>query len=78
MGAGVPAKIIRETALAEGIPVIEDRPIARALYADGKMEDFVPEALLEPVAEILKWAKKLEDARKEEAELDNISISDLT
>ena len=78
MGAGVPAKIIRETALAEGIPVIEDRPIARALYADGKMEDFVPEDLLEPVAEILKWAKKLEDARKEEAELDNISISDLT
>ena len=78
MGAGVPAKIIRETALAEGIPVIEDRPIARALYADGKMEDFVPEALLEPVAELLKWAKKLEDARKEEAELDNISISDLT
>ncbi len=78
MGAGIPAKIIRETALAEGIPVIEDRPVARALYADGKMEDFVPEALLEPVAEILKWAKKLEDARKEEAELDNISISDLT
>ena len=71
------AKIIRETALAEGIPIMEDVPLARALYAKGRIEDFVPEDFLEPVAEVLKWAKHLEDARKEEAELDAVSLEDL-
>ena len=77
LGAGNTAKIIRETALAEGIPILEDRPLARALYAEGKLEDFIPDALIEPVAEILKWAKQIQDARKEEAELDAVSLEDL-
>ena len=77
LGAGRVAKIIRETALAEGIPVMEDRPLARALYADGKIDDFIPDSLIEPVAELLKWAKKIEDARKEEAELDSVSLDEL-
>ena len=77
LGAGKTAKIIRETALAEGIPVMEDRPLARALYAEGKLEDFIPDSLIEPVAEILKWAKQLEDARKEETELDSVTLEDL-
>ena len=74
LGAGKIAKVIRETALEEGIPVMEDVPLARALYAKGRIEDFVPEDLLEPVAEILKWAKRLEDARKEEEELDSVQL----
>ena len=74
MGAGKVAKVIRETAMAEGIPVIEDKPLARALYAKGNLQDFVPEDFLEPVAEILKWAKRIEDARKEEAELDAVNL----
>ena len=74
LGAGKIAKVIRETALEEGIPVMEDVPLARALYAKGRIEDFVPEDFLEPVAEILKWAKRLEDARKEEEELDSVQL----
>ena len=77
LGADRLARIIRETALAEGIPIMEDVPLARALYAKGRLEDFVPEDFLEPVAEVLKWAKRLEDARKEEAELDSVSLEDL-
>lgn len=77
LGAGPVAKIIRETALAEGIPVMEDRPLARALYAEGKLEDFIPDSLIEPVAEVLKWAKQIQDARKEEEELDSVSLEDL-
>ncbi len=77
LGAGPVAKIIRETALAEGIPVMEDKPLARALYANCKIDDFIPDTLIEPVAEILKWSKQLEDARKEEAELDAITLEDL-
>ena len=74
LGADRVAKIIRETALAEGIPIMEDVPLARALYAKGRLEDFVPEDFLEPVAEVLKWAKRLADAQKEEAELDSIQL----
>ena len=77
LGSGRTAKIIRETALAEGIPVLEDVPLARALYAGGRLEDFVPEDLLEPVAELLKWAKHLQDARREEEELDSVTLDDL-
>ncbi len=76
-GSGPIAKIIRETALAEGIPIMEDVPLARALYANGKVHDFIPEDLIEPVAKVLRWAKQLEDARKEEADLDSITLEDL-
>ena len=77
IGAGMVARIIRETALAEGIPVMEDRPLARALYAKGKVEDFIPDSLIEPVAEVLKWAKQIQDARKEEEELDSVTLDDI-
>ncbi len=77
LGSGPRAKIIRETALAEGIPIMEDKPLARALFSKGKVEEFIPESLLSPVAEVLKWAKRLQDARKEEAELDSVSLNDL-
>ena len=77
IGAGKIAKIIRETALAEGIPIMEDKPLARALYAEGRLEDFIPDSLIEPVAEVLKWAKQIQDARKEEEELDSVTLEDL-
>ena len=77
LGAGETARIIRETALAEGIPVMEDRPLARALYAEGRLDDFIPDSLIEPVAEVLKWAKRIQDARKEEEELDSVSLEEL-
>ena len=54
LGSGPVAKIIRETALDEGIPIMEDKPLARALYAEGKIDDFIPDSLIEPVAEVLK------------------------
>ncbi len=73
-GAGRNAKIIRETALAEGIPIMENVPLAHALWNDGHIEEFIPDDLIEPVAEVLKWVKKLQDAKKEEEELDSIKI----
>ena len=73
-GADDVARVIRETAMAEGIPILENVPLARALYAEGKIGEFVPESLLEPVAEVLQWVKRLSDARKEEAELDSVQL----
>ncbi len=73
-GAGRNAKIIRETALEEGIPIMENVPLAHALWNDGHIEEFIPDELIEPVAEVLKWVKKLNDAKKEEAELDSVEL----
>jgi len=73
-GEGSNAKIIRETALAEGIPIMENVPLAHALWNNGRIDEFIPDELIEPVAEVLKWVKKLQDAKKEEEELDSIKI----
>ena len=73
-GADRIAKIIRETAISEGIPVMENVPLARSLWKQCKVRDYIPVDLVEPVAEVLKWVKSLEDARKEEEELDSISV----
>ena len=71
------ARIIRETAIREGIPIMENVPLARALYAKVKVDEFIPVELAEPVAEVLKWVKALDDARKEDEELDSIELEDL-
>lgn len=73
-GADRIARIIRETALAEGIPILENVPLARALWAQCRVDDFIPVELAEPVAEVLKWVKALEANRREEAELDAVEI----
>ena len=78
MGADKVAAIIRRTAMDEGIPITENVPLARRLYAEAKVEEFVPLALVEPVAQVLKWVKSLNDAKKEEAALDSIQIEDLS
>ena len=73
-GADRVAKVIRDTALAEGIPIMENIELARALYAKVKVEEYVPVELAEPVAEVLKWVKALEEARKEDEDLDSVEL----
>ena len=73
-GADHVAKIIRETAQQEGIPVMENVPLARSLWKKCKVDDFIPVELAAAVAEVLKWVKSLEDSRKEDEELDSISL----
>jgi len=68
------AKIIRDTAYENGIPIVENVPLARALYAETKADDFVPVELANAVAEVLKFVKALDDARKEDAELDSVEL----
>lgn len=73
-GADENAKRIREVAQEEGIPIMENVPLARALWEQTKVNDFIPVELVKPVAEVLKWVKSLEEARREEEELDAIEV----
>jgi len=73
-GAGPIAKIIRDTAYVEGIPIIENIPLARALYAKVKPDEYIPVDLVAPVAEVLKVVKALDAAEREQRELDEIDL----
>jgi flagellar biosynthetic protein FlhB len=44
---------IREVAEANGVPVIEDPPLARALYATVEIDEIIPPAHYEAVAKII-------------------------
>ncbi len=42
-----------------GIPVMQNIPLARALYADVAVDHYIPSDLIEPMAEVLRWVKEL-------------------
>lgn len=57
-GAGIVAEKIKEIAETHGVPVIEDRPLARALFRHD-LDTFIPEELYVAVAKILAYIYKL-------------------
>ncbi|MBL8064543.1 MAG: EscU/YscU/HrcU family type III secretion system export apparatus switch protein, partial [Chthonomonadaceae bacterium] len=46
---------MREVAKSEKIPIVENKPLARALYKHCEAGDFVPRHLFGPVAEVLAY-----------------------
>jgi flagellar biosynthetic protein FlhB len=61
VGKGVDflAKRIRETAIENDIPIVENPPLARAIYADVEVDQEIPEELYVAVAEIMAYVFKL-------------------
>lgn len=58
-GARLIAQKIKEIAREHGIPVIEDKPLARALYKMCDIGDFIPAKLFRAVAELLAHVYKV-------------------
>lgn len=58
-GEGELARRMIEVAEEEGIPVMRNVPLARALYAEGTENAYIPKDLLAPVAEVLRWVEGL-------------------
>ena len=54
-GAGVIAQKIKEIAKEHGIAIIEDKPLARALYKTAEIDETIPENLFQAVAETLAY-----------------------
>ena len=59
-GEGLLAKRMVEVARQEGIPIMENVPLARALYRDGTENAYIPKDLIGPVAEVLRWVQSLQ------------------
>lgn len=58
-GAGVIAQRIRKLALENGIPIIEKKPLAQALYKEVDVNHPIPDKLYAAVAEILAYVYQL-------------------
>jgi type III secretion protein U len=56
-GQGAPANVLMTEANLLGIPVVSDGDLARAILAEAGLGDPVPDALFQPVADILVAAK---------------------
>ena len=54
-GADDVALRIRAEALKHGVPVVEDRPLAQAIYAACEIDSFVPRELYVAVARVLAF-----------------------
>jgi len=61
-GADEMAFRIRQLAKDAGVPIVENRPLARALYAEADVGEAVPEAYYEAISKILAHIAKI-DAR---------------
>ncbi|MGA1813428.1 EscU/YscU/HrcU family type III secretion system export apparatus switch protein [Frondihabitans sp. 4ASC-45] len=58
-GSGEVARRIREKAEAEGVPMVKDIPLARALHAACELNDEIPVDLYSPVARVLTFVMAL-------------------
>jgi flagellar biosynthetic protein FlhB len=63
-GKDLLAQRIREVAAEHGIPIVEKKPLARALYATVKIGHPIPVDLYEAVAEILAYVYRLSNSKK--------------
>jgi flagellar biosynthetic protein FlhB len=62
-GAGVIAQKIREVAQEHGIPLVEDKPLAQALYKSVGLNETIPENLFQTVAEVLAYVYNIKRKR---------------
>ena len=60
-GEGALAQRMIAVAKEEGIPIMRNVPLARALYRDGAENAYIPRDLIGPVAEVLRWVQSLEN-----------------
>jgi flagellar biosynthetic protein FlhB len=58
-GADLVAKRIRDIALENNVPLLENPPLARALYAKVEIDQEIPPAYYKPVAEVIGYVMKL-------------------
>lgn len=58
-GQRLMAQKIKEVAIANGVPIVENKPVARALYQAVEIGEQIPEDLFQAVAEILAYVYRI-------------------
>jgi type III secretion protein U len=60
-GEGLLAERMMKIADAAGIPIMRNVPLAHDLFDQGTELEYIPSALIEPVAEVLRWLQELRE-----------------
>lgn len=60
-GAGIIAERIKKIAEENNVPIIENKPLARALFKVVELGDYIPENFYKAVAEVLAYVYKLKN-----------------
>ena len=63
-GAGEMAAKMRETAVRCQIPIVQNRPLARALFKEVDNDGYVPEAWYPQVAKIMVWVYAMREVKR--------------
>ncbi|NLY88906.1 MAG: flagellar biosynthesis protein FlhB [Firmicutes bacterium] len=63
-GEGYLAERIRALATEHNVPVVENKPLARALYKTVEVDDYIPAHLYQAVAEVLAFIYQLRQGRR--------------
>lgn len=58
------AKMMIKVAQEENIPIMRDVNLARSLYAEAPVYNYIPSDLIEPVGIVLRWVKELRIEQK--------------
>ena len=58
-GEGALAQKMIDAARESGVPVMQNIPLAHALFNDASINQYIPSELIEPVAEVLKIVRNL-------------------
>ncbi|MCR4315377.1 MAG: flagellar biosynthesis protein FlhB [Planctomycetes bacterium] len=64
-GAGYMAKRIRDVARENGVPVIERKPLAQALFKHVEIGEYVPEKFWQALAEVLAYVYELDEKKRQ-------------
>lgn len=67
-GEGATAEAMKRIAEEEGIPVLRDVPLARALMSQAQVNQYIPSELIEPVAHLLVALRRMAESQGEEPE----------
>ena len=63
-GQDLVAQRIKEIAREAGVAIVENKPLARALFASTEIGDAVPQELYQAVAEVLAYVYRLKHRRR--------------
>lgn len=69
-GTGLQAQLMKKAAMDFDIPIMENVPLAHALYDLADVGKYIPRELIEPVAEVLVWVKEQKESRQRAGFLD--------
>jgi len=67
-GEGAFAELIKKTAVEEGIPILQNVPLARGLNEQVELDDYIGNEFFDAVAEVLHWAENVRRERGDDIE----------